>query len=761
MNTLWFTQPDQDGNYHFVKKLKNGKSEQTILRGVSLMGFEYLPRDKTDTTNLLLSFFDPDDSSTHTLKNFTTIVKNMVDTLCDEWGANLIRVPICLSAYSEAIKVSFMGDQKSYSYPYLIKIAISAILNRERVVVIDGHIWATDSTTSKMAYPQSCSFNFDQNRPTNTQNYGIQLYALQDVMDVSTGKPVPNVISAWKTIVSDTMKSFQKTENIWFEFINEPFYRPFSSEERIFSSNRVKFRNWKTFFHTLIQKTREIAPNNILIINGLDRGYDFLDAIEELEALPYRNLRTLFGNDNHNIAYGVHPFQIASCCGLISSPGDDVNVIDTIRKMYIPYRDNETATLLESDQPYTMDQSIFDPYERAYCNFPGKISNRNLYQDNMKGKAFSIPSSSGNYYFDLPAATQNTDLAVMKCDHSFNKSQSKKLPPCQFEDRLIDARTGTQFVGTYVGDCSTEIVNALSSKKFNVPASGWSKYFLGMQKYGPLIATAFGTFDCSLPYITAFLEYAEMNSMSWIAFGIQPYLPYLMYKNNLNPCNLSCLSIPALSPANGTGYVKSVLATQKRIGNYMECLDRKNCSLVLTPIGNKGGYGDTIQKYMKQNIKKEESVIPPRPGPKPSPSKPEPKPSPPEPEPEPSPPKPEPESSPPEPEPEPSPPKPEPGPKSSTTLAPKPSLSTTSIIPEIITTSSLTPSGRRSAATFGYIFVFAVIPIIFILFLLGRYMYRHRQTIMAFFHRQPQVLGTPPSSSTLTVENISSADGLS
>ena len=754
MNTLWFTQPDQDGNYHFVKKLKNGKSEQTILRGVSLLGLEYLPKDKTDNTNLILSFFDPDDPATHTLKNFTTIIKNLVDTLCDEWGVNLIRLPICLSAYSEAIRVSFMGDQKSYSYPYLLKIVISAILNRERVVVVDGHIWATDSKTSKMAYPQTCSFSFDSNRPTNTQNYGIQLYALQDIMDLTTGKPITTVLSAWNAIVADTMKSFHKNQNIWFEFINEPFYRPFSSEERVYSTNRAKFRNWKTFFHTLIQKTREIAPDNILIVNGLDRGYDFLDAIEELAALPYRNLRTLFGNDNQNIAYGVHPFQIASCCGLVSSPGNDPNVIETIRKMYIPYRDQETTTLLESDKPYTMDQSIFDPYEKAYCNFPGKISNRNLFQDNMKGKAISIPSPTGNYYFDLPAATQNVDLAMMKCDHSFNKSQSNKLPPCQFDDRLIDARTGTQFVGTYVGDCPTDVVKALSSKKFNVPASGWNKYFMEMQKYGPVIATAFGTFDCSLPYITAFLEYAEMNSMSWIAFGIQPYLPYLMYKNNLNPCNLSCLSIPALSPANGTAHVKSVLATKKRIGNYMECLDRKNCSLVLTPIGNKGGYGDTIQKYMKQNMKKEEPVPPPRPGPKPSP----PKPSPPKPEPEP-----EPET---EPEPEPE-PETEPDKRTSTSTPKRttlgPSKSSSTALPMTTTTSSPSPTTtssprRMSAATLGYIIVFGVIPLLIIFFFLLRFIYRNRQAMIHFFTRRPEVLGAPPSSAAATVMDLSSGN---
>lgn len=733
MSALWTTQQDQDGNYHFVKK-----SEKMIMRGVSLLGLEYLPQDKTDPTNLLLSFFDPDDPSTHTLLNFTTILKNMVDTLCDEWGANLVRLPICLSAYSETIRVYFQGDKKSYSYPYLLKIAMSAILHRQRVVVIDGHIWGIDPKTSKMAYPKTCSFHFENNRPTNTQNYGVQLYALQDLMDMTTGKPIPSVVSAWGAIVSDTMRSFSGNQNIWYEFVNEPFYRPFTSEDRAYSSPRSRYQNWKTFFRTLIQKTRLLAPQNLLIVNGMDRGYDFLDAIEELLSIPYRSQRTLF--DSHNIAYGAHPFQIASCCGLISSPGDDPLVLDTIRKMYIPYRDRNTTTLLESDKPYTMDQSLFDPYEKAFCDFPGKISNRNRYPENMKGNAFSIPSPSGNYYFDLPAATQNTDLAQMKCDHSFNKSQSKKLPPCEYDDRLVDARTGTQFVGTYIGDCPTDVVQALSSKKSQVPVSGWDKYFIRMQKYGPVIATAFGTFDCSLPYLITFLEYAERKSLSWIAFGVQPYLPYRMYKNKLNPCNLSCLTVPALSPSNGTPYVRSVLPTKKRIGNYMECLDRKNCGLVLTPIGNKGGYGDTLQTYMRKNLKQKPiAPLPPKPRPEPEMEprlKPEPEP--------------EPELEPelkPEPAPEPA-PEPELEPEDTTTT-PAPIMTTT---PGPTTTTTTTPGlktslapvrtsmatkGWRRSSTLGYILVFGVMIPLVLLSLLVLYLYQnYGQTIRAFFRRR-------------------------
>jgi len=751
MSILWSTLPDQNGNYQFIRTI-NGKAEKVILRGISLNGLEYLPKDKKDATNILLSFFDPEDPTTHTLKNFTTIIKNIVGVLCDEWRVNLVRLPICVSAYSEIIQIYFQGDNKSYSYPRLVKIIIGAILEKDNVVVIDGHLWATDPETSKIAYPKFCSFDFEQNRPTNTQNYGIQNYALQDLMEVSNGKPVPGIVSAWNAIVADTLKSFDNNQNIWYEFVNEPFYRPFTSEDRAFSTNRVKFRNWKTFFHTLIKNTREIAPNNILIVNGLDRGYDFLGAINELSAIPYQNLRSLFGNDNKNIAYGVHPFQIASCCGLITSPGDDPNIIDTIRRIYIPYKNTETSTLLLSDKPYTMDQSIFDPYEKAYCNFPGKISNRNVYQDNMKGNAFSIPSPEGKYYFDLPSATQNTDLDMLKCDHSFNKSQSKKLPPCHFDDRLVDARTGTEYVGTYIGDCPNNVVKALSSKKFDVPSSGWNKYFLGMRKYGPIIATAFGTFDCSLPYIQAFLEYAEINSLSWIAFGIQPYLPYLMYKKNLNPCNLSCLTIPALSPAIGQS-VKPVLPSGKRIGNYMECVDRQNCSLVLTPIGNKDGYGDTIKKYMRLNKRKEEKVppkpSPPEPEPKtkkpkpPKPSPPEPKtkkpkPSPPEPKPKtpkPSPPEPEPKPPKPSPpEPKPKPPKPEP-PKTKTPEPKPPKPETTTTQPPIAPPPKYT--------NIGYYIVLSIILLVPLFFLL-RYIYRNRQAIMNFLLRRPQFLATPP-----------------
>ena len=598
MSILWSTHPDQDGIYQFVRS-HMGKNEEVILRGLTFSGLEYLPKYKNDTINILLSFFDPDDPKTHTLNHFKIILRNVMSILCEEWGANLIRVPICVSAYSDNVKVNFQGDEMSYPYPLLVKTVIAAILEQDAVAVIDGHIWAVDSE-GKMAYPQYCSFDFSHGRPTNTQNYGIQLYALQDLMEIETGNPIQTFVDAWNTIVQDTIGTFDNNQNIWFEFVNEPFYRQNDMTER------TRFRHWRTFYHTLIKNARSIAPNNIIIVNGLDRGYDFTEALEELESIPYKSTRLLFEKESANIAYGVHPFQMASCCGLITSPGDNVKTINAIQQHHLAYS-GKNSTLSKSTIPYIKEQSQHDPYEKAFCHFPRQSSNHHMFKENMRGDAFSIPSDRGDVYFDLPYSNQDTTLSKLKCNHSFYKSQSKKLPPCHFDDRLVDVRT--QSAGTYVGDCKPSVIDSLQSGYEEVPASGWDKYFLDMRHYGPVIATAFGTFDCSLPYIISFLEYAEMHDLSWIAFGIQAHIPNRMYKHNLNPCNLSCLTVPAMSPVSGFRQVKSVLPSGKKIGNYLECLDKNNCSLVLTPIGNKDGYGETIKQYIQLNIQREDLVI--------------------------------------------------------------------------------------------------------------------------------------------------------
>lgn len=556
--STWST-TSSNGAYYFEKTVAGKKSRQ-ILRGISVSGLEYLPSTAAystptiDVSNILLSFFNPNDASTQTIANFQTIIRNIITHLRTEWNVNIIRIPICLSAYSRSndMTIKFAGESNSCYYADLIKAVVLEITSQDLVALIDGHVWATaqDSEGSTVfSYPSSCVFNFAANgSPTNTQNYGNQSYSMQDLMTVSSGQPLAGVITAWETIARDMLSD----SRIWFELINEPFFRPYdasvdtAADQKSYTLDTVsglykipsnhQYNKWETFFYVLLSKIRKITKTNIVVVNGLNRGYDFSTAIK-VGATIGTNL-PFFQEFPENLAFGVHPFQLSGCCGLVTSYGNNPNVKTQIKNKYTIY---DNIPLNSASQAFSRDQSVNDPYESAYCYFYQKHTSPALNTSNISNhKPFSV-GTDPIVYFDLPAANQNTALQSYSCNTTSHTSDHTKLPPCQLAPATqVDAQTG-YVENTYIGDCTSSIVAELKDKKTVV--SGWDKYFLGMQAYGPLIATAFGTVDCSLPYVKTFLDYCNKKHISWIAYGIQPYLPALVYKNGLNPCNLFCLTL--------------------------------------------------------------------------------------------------------------------------------------------------------------------------------------------------------------------------
>ena len=557
------------GNSFYFEKIVNGNSVPLIFRGVSLCGFEYLPSSTKDKTNILLSFFDPRDTRTQTLSNFKTILGNMLNHLKNDWKTNVIRVPICVSAYADSVSVFFRGDKKSYSYPFLINLVLNEITQRDMVAVVDGHIWGVDSS-NKFKYRSIRTYNPAKDAsPNNTQNYASQSYALQELMtDTNSGSPLSSFLEAWETIVKQTSSL---SSGIWYEPVNEPFFHSSLAKNSV-----ERYNLWRNFYNQVVLKIRSLT-DNIIIVNGLNRGYDFSVAISSLVNSdgPFQN--------NKNIAYGIHPFQLASCCGLITrvSSSSDITGIRKENPIY------KSVSLTSDKQGYTIDQSMDDPHERLYCNYNG-------------AKPLSFKNKNRSKFFNLPFLTNNTRLTKYTCSDSYSSTDSTKLPPCNWNSSYLNPNDYKNVVGSYVGDCPTDVKTALSQKSASVPLSGWDKYFLGMRRYGPLIATAFGTFDCSLPYLMAFLDYAKSNNISWIAFGIQPYLANYIYTSKLNPCSLLCLTVPAITSLSTIhARVSPVLNKKYVVGNYFECLVSSNCPRVLTPIGNKDAqYGAIIKREM-------------------------------------------------------------------------------------------------------------------------------------------------------------------
>ena len=68
-------------------------------------------------------------------------------------------------------------------------------------------------------------------------------------------------------------------------------------------------------------------------------------------------------------------------------------------------------------------------------------------------------------------------------------------------------------------------------------AGGWSSYVLPMTKYGPVIATEFGSFDCSSPFVTEFMSYSDSYDVSYTACGPWP-------QNNGGTLNMGSMLLP-------------------------------------------------------------------------------------------------------------------------------------------------------------------------------------------------------------------------
>lgn len=558
---VWKTKAGPDGSFYFEKTV-NGIANPVLLKGVSLCGMEYVPMTRNDKANLWLSFFDPKDVNSRKLSIFRTVVFNMIQYLINNWKVNVIRVPICVSAFAEGYNISFQGDKQNYSYPFLVKIVIDEITKRNVVAIVDGHVWAVNSS-KQFLYGQGKSYTNPNLTPTATQAYQTMDQSLEELLDTTTGKPTSDFLTAWSTIVS-SLSSVTNPENVWFEPVNEPFFRSLKDDT-------TQFNLWKTFFNEMITSIRQTS-SNIIIVNGLDRAYDFRLAVGK---------SGLFSN-MENIAFGVHPFQTSSCCGLITRL-DSQQEISNLRSKFPLYK---SVSLQVSRPGYNVDQSLADPYENVYCNYPGS-------------KPLSYAKDK---FFNLPGATDNINLINYRCNSNYYSSQSQKLPPCGYNPDLYDVSSNK--LGTFLGHCPDNVKSALNSKTSPVPLSGWDLYFLGMRTQGPLIATAFGTFDCSLPFLQQFFSYTRKYNISWVAFGVQPYLPFVVYSKIWNPCNLLCLTVPAIKPQNQKQRrVLPVLSKNYVVGNYFECYNSKNCSSVLNPIGNDSNqYGMFIVRQIPNKI---------------------------------------------------------------------------------------------------------------------------------------------------------------
>jgi hypothetical protein len=318
-----------------------------------------------------------------------------------------------------------------------------------------------------------------------------------------------NIATMW----ADIAERYKDDSGVWFELFNEPYSRkapqPFPADGVNGEEADYPWDLWTEFMHTQIKAIRDTAQApNIILVNGLDWGYDFGPERGPIaRPVTYLPWATTYAN----IAYGFHPYQHGSCCGEIGTGGTDL--------------------------------SATDPYESGYCSY---------YAD---GSTWGQPSGAA-----LPGNKTCTN-------RGYAATQDKKMPPCMWAANAWNPATDA--LGLCAGDrtlCGSKNQAECEGTDITSPeAGGWSKYVLPMAKYGPLIATEYGSFDCSSAFVKALMYYMNEIAISYTAWALWP-------QNSGGPVGLGSCGYPA------------VMTPVADPGDFRACLNDGACSSLMQPL---------------------------------------------------------------------------------------------------------------------------------------------------------------------------------
>jgi hypothetical protein len=536
----WHTDIDTaTGRFVFISP----EGSKKVLRGVSMTGMETGTRRTAAGAGFWLFNAQQGDEATNAPK----VLENVVDVLTQDWKSDVVRIPICGSAWTQQYQVKDWANKPVAKYKEWVDVAVKKARAAGKVVIIDLHLWAiakiskggTDRGTFTMGGKTQGYADWEDGCTGTNAVEGTNSCAPSDWFtgdDVTWECAIANadgitLHSAHKNrehirdMWIDIANRYKSDSAIWFELFNEPYTRravdPYPAVGPNEEEKDYPWELWSEVMDLWIKGIREQAmASNIIIANGLDWGYSFGPGFGPI-SFPDKYLpwKTKYAN----ISYGFHPYQHGSCCGQIGASGAD--------------------------------QSVSDPYQAGYCAYyPG-------------GMTWGEPSSS-----PLPGGAS----CVQK---GYAESQDKKLPPCHWVDAAFNPKSTAK--GLCAGDRSA--CSALSKEQCNKvdkaapEAGGWSKYVLPMSYFGPLIATEFGTFDCSSPYVTTLLQYMRDFDISYTAWALWP-------QNSGGPGGLGACGYPSVMTSSSSG-------------DFRQCLDRSACTGLIKPLPWAGSkvFGDIVQ----------------------------------------------------------------------------------------------------------------------------------------------------------------------
>ena len=502
-----------------------------MLRGVSMTGAETGTRETAAGAGFWLYLSNQMPESA----NAPTVLKNVVSTLVTNWHAGVVRIPICGSAWTQNYTVHDWGNAQVADYRSWVDMAVKQARASGAVVIIDNHLWAVAKTgaggvdrgtftsggqTHKYSeYEDGCTGSnkvagIDSCAPSDwyTADPTIWQCAIANADGVTMHNAHKNkeqIGAMW----ADIAARYKDDSGVWFELFNEPYTRlakaSFPGEGANQEDKDYPWDLWTEYMLTQIKSIRDGAmASNIILVNGLDWGYDFGPRYGAI-AFPDKYLP--WKASYSNIAYAFHPYQHGACCGDIGASGTDM--------------------------------SATDPYQSGFCSY---------YKD---GSVWGTPSGTA-----LPGGKTCTNKG-------YAATQDKKMPPCTWVASAWNPTTNA--LGLCAGDrtvCGPKTQAECQAVDWSSPAAGgWSRFVLPMAKYGPLIATEFGSFDCSSPYVTTLLQYMAKFEISYTAWALWP-------QNSGGPEGLGSCGYP------------SVMAPVSDPGDFRGCFDAASCAQLMQPL---------------------------------------------------------------------------------------------------------------------------------------------------------------------------------
>lgn len=484
--------------------------KKRVLRGVSLTGHE--SGTINDASGGGYWMYDPGQSG----GDPKAIVANVVKALNNTWNPDVVRIPICGTAWQTPYKIHDWSNNQIMDYPDWIDLVVKAVRAAGKVAIIDMHLWQIAPLSSagmgisrvndetgkpyvgpdgkprvdgcvgyqKVQKKHTCSSSDYTN--SNPLNWSCTVANAEGITLQNAHYNRKELAKTWAKIAA----RYKDDSGVFYELYNEPYEQvdtgaAFGSDEiavgKLFpDEDKYDWPMWHTVMETLIKAVREDAgADNIVLVNGLMWGYTFHGPIKE----PEKYLK--FAKTYKNLAYAFHPYQHGTCCGDVGT--------DT-------------------------DNSKTDPYYATYCRY-------------FKNGTGTKPAST-----NLMLPTQTKCATV-----GYEPTRPMGMPPCKWVANAYNPKGGT---GLCVGQpdvCEPLSQDACNKVDRGSPAAGgWSRYVLPMTQYGPIISTELGTFDCSSPFIAELMDYSDKYDVSYTAWALWP-------QNNGGTLSMGMCSYPGIT----------------------------------------------------------------------------------------------------------------------------------------------------------------------------------------------------------------------